>query len=89
MNYPYYIVQWTEGKLPCPPHLRCTRIRREFEKGNIGGRRMKEIRTEDPAEAQALWERDRFNRSVYIVERPNSPRRKVLRPYNLAKETTR
>jgi hypothetical protein len=88
MDYPYYIVQWSEGRLPCPPHLRCTTIRKDFESGRIGGRKLVEKRTTDPTEAKALWERDRFKREIYIVER-NRPRRRITQPHRLTKEYNR
>lgn len=87
MTHPYYIVQWSEGRLPCPPHLRCTSLRKEFERGSVGGKRLVERRVTDPEEAKRLWKRDRFNREVYVVQRPDAPRKRVRRPHTLTKET--
>ena len=83
MTYPHYIVQWHEGRLPCPPHLRCTVMRRQFESGRIGGKRLVEKETPDPAEARRLWEQDRHARNVYVVKAPDTHRVKVREPWSL------
>ena len=84
MNYPYYIVQWSEGRLPCPPqHRMIPAIRKQFESGRIGGRKFVERRTENPEEAKRLWEADRMNRRVYVVKAPNRSRELVRCPWEL------
>jgi hypothetical protein len=77
MNYPYFIVSWYEGRLPCPPQYRGTVIAKQFNNGQIGGKRLCEKQTECPQEAYNLWAKDRFNRSVIIVERRGGQRRRV------------
>jgi len=76
MQYPYYIVQEREGRLPCPPQYRNTTIAKEFTSGRIGGSRLKENKTTDPQEAYATWSRNR-QATIYIVEGQGRPRRRV------------
>jgi len=85
MNHPYYIVQWYEGRLPCPAHLRCTVIKREFERGGIGGKRLVEKTTTDPQEAYRLWRQNQYRNgcSVYIVKARNRQRERVRQPHTL------
>ena len=78
----YYLVVHREGRLPCPPHLKQTPMRRLYEKGQIGGSRLVEQRADTPEEAKHLWMQDRINREVYIVK-PGGPRRKVTKPQDL------
>jgi hypothetical protein len=88
MNYPYYIVQWTEGRIPCPAHQRMIpAIRRQFESGRIGGRRNVERETDNPEEAKALWNRDRINRRVYVVTQRGCQRRLIRNPDRLKEES--
>ena len=85
-TYPYYIVQWYEGRLECPiQHRMIPAIRRQFESGRIGGRRNIERQTTDPKEAYQIWQRNRNKHgiAVYIVEAPNRQRKKIMRPYTL------
>ena len=82
MNYPYYIVTWHEGRLPCPPQYRGTVIQKQFDNGQIGGKRMLEEKTDDPQVAYATWSRDRFKRRIYVVERQGGQRR-VMRSTEL------
>jgi len=71
--YPYWIVEWSEGKLPVPPQYAHTPIAKMFESGRIGGRRMVET------EALDVWRRNRDKDmlEVYLVGAPGTPRRRV------------
>lgn len=80
MNYPYYIVTWQEGRLPCPPQYKGTVIQRQFDKGHIGGRRNIEKKVQTPKEALQLLRQDRFNRTVYQVASRNSCRKRIRLP---------
>jgi len=77
MNYPYYIITWQEGKLPCPPQYRGTVIQRQFDKGHIGGRRNVEKRVTTPQEALRIFNQDRTQRTVYEVKSPQTQRRRL------------
>lgn len=77
MNYPYYIVQTREGRLPCPPQYKHTSIEKEFTSGRIGGKKTLEDRTTDLDEVYALWLRSNRRADIYEVARPNSPRRRM------------
>jgi len=88
MNYPYYIVQWSEGRLRCPPHQRMiSAVKRMYETGRIGGKKLVERQTQSPTEAKNLWAQDRMNRRVYVVKARNRHRELVRRPWEL-KETS-
>jgi len=84
MNYPYYIVTWHEGRLPCPLQYRGTVIAKQFTSGHIGGKRHVEKRTDNPREAYRLWNLGRADRVVYEVADRNRPRRR-MRTEELAK----
>jgi hypothetical protein len=83
MSYPRYIVQWSEGRLPCPPQFKGTSVRRLFESGKIGGSRNVERETSDPEEAKRLWSEDRFNRRVYVIKKRGRQRELVQKPHEL------
>jgi hypothetical protein len=74
-RYPYYIVTWTEGRLKCPEEWKRSPLRRQFEKGIIGGRKNREERVETPQEALRIVNEDRMERRVYVVQAPQTPRR--------------
>lgn len=77
--YPYYIVTWRTGRLPCPPqYAQISSIRRQFETGRIGGSRLHEHRCDTPAEAkQLVQEHAQELVNVYVVDAPGRPRRNV------------
>jgi len=83
--YPYYIVEWSEGRLQAPPQYRHTPVGRMFERGQIGGRRVVEREAGTAEEALELWRRNRDKQSieVFLVRAPNSPRQRV-QPERLA-----
>ena len=80
-QYPYYIVQWREGRLPCPSRYRQVgAIRRMFDRGKIGGSRLVSREFTDPEQARrAVLEvrRDGHNPEVLIVDRPGAQRRRI------------
>lgn len=53
MTYPYWVVEWSEGRLPAPLHVRGTMIAKMFDDGRIGGRRQRESEHTDLEDA--LW----------------------------------
>jgi len=83
--YPHYVVEWSEGRLQAPPHLRHTPIGRMFERGQIGGRKVVEREVGTAAEALQLWRRNRDKQSVevFLVSAPDQPRRR-MQPEQLA-----
>lgn len=78
-HYPYYIVTWRTGRLPCPPqYAMISSIRRQFETGRIGGSRLHERRCATPAEAKQLaQEHSQELVNVYVVDAPGRPQRNV------------
>lgn len=76
-QYPYYIVQTREGRLPCPPQYKHTVIEKEFTSGRIGGRKLKEETSTDPQEVYALWLRSNRQATIYEVPARNRQRRRV------------
>lgn len=78
-TYPYYIVTWRTGRLPCPPqYAQISSIRRQFESGRIGGTRVHEDRCDTTAEAKRVaYEHRQQSVSVYVVDAPGRPRRFV------------
>jgi hypothetical protein len=77
MDYPHYIVTWSEGRLPCPPQYRGTVIQRQFDNGRIGGRKNIEKRVQTASEAFRMLCQDRMNRTVYEVPARNRYRRRL------------
>ena len=80
-QYPYFIVQWREGRLPCPLQYRQVgAIRRMFNQGTIGGSRLvsREFTNSDNARRAALQAR-RNGRApeILTVERPGAQRRRI------------
>jgi len=82
MEYPYYIVTWQEGRLPCPPQYKGTVIERQFERGQIGGSRTVEKRVQTPHEALRILMQDRMRRTVYQVRDRGSQRHR-LHPWEI------
>jgi len=81
MGYPHYIIQWREGRLSCPAHLKaCGAIRKQFERGTIGGSKLHERRFQERRETVLevrRLEHDRRDPEVFLVKAPNSPRQRV------------
>lgn len=83
-TYPYYIVTWTEGRLPCPPHYRMLPVlRRMFESGQLGGRRRcEEDFTSTIGVTQKVHQlkRDGKHPEVYVVRSARTQRHRIPWP---------
>ena len=77
MKSPYFIVTWNEGRLPCPPQYRGTVIQKQFDNGQIGGKRLIEKTVESAQEAFRLLCQDRMKRTVYVVDVQRPQRRRL------------
>jgi len=85
-GYPYYIAQYREGRFKgMYPNgiMGIPNMERKWDRGGFGsGRRMEEIKSEDPKEIFDILRRKsidpRFDDvEYYIVEGPNRPRRRM------------
>ena len=77
MNYPKFIITWTEGRIPCPPQYRGTVIAKQFTSGHIGGKRVKEHTTDDPMEAVREYNKDLWNRTAYMIPERGRQRQRI------------
>lgn len=77
--YPYYIVTWRTGRLPCPAqYAQIPAIRQQFESGRIGGSRLHEQQCATPAEAKHVAQAHlQESVTVYVVDAPGRSRRCV------------
>ena len=82
MRYPYYIVEWTEGRLAgyTPPHLRGTPIAKMFKSGRIGGKRRHERTFHDLREAIRELDQHRSTSELLVVEGPRQQRKRIRNP---------
>jgi len=78
-TYPYYIVEWHEGRLEAPPHLRHTPVKKMYDRGQIGGRKLVSHEVDTPEEAIDLWRRntDKQMIEILVVRAPGAPRERV------------
>jgi len=84
VEYPYYIAEWHEGRIGVNEipleHRMIPSIRRMYESGQIGGRRVKRLEDHDPMTlVQRLRQTGQSARDVdwYIVRAHQSPMERI------------
>lgn len=77
--YPYYVVTWRTGRLPCPlQYVQIPAIRQQFESGRIGGTQLHTHRCDTVEEVRrVVREHQHESVNTYIVDAPGRPQRAV------------
>jgi len=83
MKYPYYIVEWSEGRMASciPLEFKHTPVEKMLKSGRIGGRRRCEMTFSDLGLARVEFNRHRSEQeSLLVIEAPNRPRKRIHDP---------